>query len=104
MTDYVRIKDPGTGAEITYDTAKVEALGLQDHVIDKDPLGPDGLPAPTKPSLPLGEPVPGTPQDRRREQRRQERQQDSASTTQTPGAPDPGQDAGQTSADPEKEN
>ena len=60
MTDYVRIKDPISGDEYTYDTAKVVALGLEDHVIEKDPLGPDGLPAPAKPRLPLGAPLPGS--------------------------------------------
>lgn len=91
MPEFVRIKDPATGAEFTYDTDKVHALGLEDAVIDRPALGPDGLPAPTKPNLPKGEPLPGSAQDRRRSQK-------------TPGAPSSGEDDGQPSANPEKEN
>lgn len=90
MTDYVRIKDPGTGDEFTYDTAKVEALGLQDYVIDKNPFGPDGRPAEPKPRLPLGVPREGSAAERRR--------------NKTSGAQGSGEDAGQTSATSEKEN
>lgn len=68
MTDYVRIKDPDTGAEFTYDTAKVDALSLSEHVVDKPALGRDGLPAPTKPHVPLGEALPGSEQDRRNQE------------------------------------
>lgn len=92
MPDYLRVRDPESGAEYTYDTAKVEALGLQDAVIDKDPLGPDGLPAPVKPRLPKGDPLPGSAQDRRRDGKK------------TTGATSSGEDAGQTSAAPEQEN
>ena len=66
MTNYVRIKDPASGHEYTYDDAKVEALGLAKHVVDKDPFGPDGRPAPVKYRMPLGEPLPGSAADRRR--------------------------------------
>ena len=88
--EYVRIKDPGTGDEFTYDTAKVEALGLQDAVIEKAPFGPDGRPAPPKQNLPKGIPLPGSAQERRR--------------IQASGATDSGDDSGQTSADTQKEN
>lgn len=54
MTIYKRIKDPATGAEYTYDEAKIAALGLDEFVIDKDPLDASGRPARWKPSLPLG--------------------------------------------------
>lgn len=91
MPEHVRIKDPATGAEFTYDTAKVDALGLSAHVIDKPALGPDGLPAPTKPKLPLGEPLPGGDADRRRTRK------------QTAGATASGEEAGQSSADTDKE-
>lgn len=82
-TEYVRIKDPTTGDEFTYDTAKVEALGLGDFVIDKDPLGPDGRPAPAKPRMPLGEPLPGSAADVRRTKnsRRGDRDGQSAANT-----------------------
>ena len=90
MADYLRLKDPDTGAEFTYDTAKVEALGLRGFVVDKDALGPDGKPAPTKPRLPLGEPPAGSAQERRRAQK-------------TTEAKSLGEDAGQTSAQ-DKEN
>lgn len=92
MTDieYVRIKDPGTGDEFTYDTAKVEALGLHDYVIDKNPFSADGRPAEPKPRLPLGEPLAGSAAERRR--------------NKTSGAQGSGEDAGQTSAAPETEN
>lgn len=96
MTDYVRIKDPGSGAEYTYDTAKVDALGLHDAVIDKDALGPDGLPAPTKPHLAKGTPLPGSTADRRRSAKK-------TAAKKTTEANSPGEDAGQTSATPETE-
>ena len=86
---YVRIKDPGSGDEFTYDMAKVEALGLADYVIDKDPFGPDGRPAPSKQNLPKGTPLPGSVQERRR--------------NQATGASGSGDENGQTSADPTKE-
>lgn len=89
---YHRIKDPVTGDEYTYDAAKVAALGLEDHVTDKDPFGPDGRPAPVKPRLPLGEPLPGSKSDRTR------------AAKKTSGAQGSGEDAGQTSAAPEQEN
>lgn len=89
MTEYLRLADES--AEFTYDKAKVDALGLEHLVIDKDPLGPDGLPAPTKPRLPLGEPLVGSAQERRRSQK-------------TSGAKSSGEDPGQTSAAPETEN
>lgn len=85
MPDYVRLKDPGTGDEFTYDTAKVEALRLGDYVIDKDPFGPDGRPAEPKLRMPLGEPRPGSAAERRR-------------NNNTSGAQGSGEDAGQTSA------
>ncbi len=91
--EHYRIKDPGSGDEFTYDAAKVELLGLGDYVIDKDPYGPDGRPAPTKPNLPLGEPLPGSKADRARR-----------AAKKTTGAQGSGQDAGQSSADPKKEN
>lgn len=67
MTDYLRVKDPGTGHEFTVPAHYIDA-GLTDEadVIDKAALGPDGLPAPAKPSLPLGTPLPGSATDRRR--------------------------------------
>lgn len=83
MTEYLRLADES--AEFTYDTAKVEALGLEHLVIDKAPLGPDGLPAPTKPRLRKGDPLPGSAQDRKR-------------TQKTTGASSSGEDAGTTSA------
>ncbi|MBO9523918.1 MAG: hypothetical protein J7518_20480 [Nocardioidaceae bacterium] len=89
MPEYVRIKDPVSGAEYTYDAAKVDALGLHDAVIDKPALGPEGIPAPTKTRMPLGDPLPGSAQERRR--------------NKTSGAKGSGEDAGQTSAAPEKE-
>lgn len=98
MTEYLRLADES--AEFTYDRAKVEALGLQDLVIDKDPLGPDGLPAPTKPRLPMGEPLPGSSSDRRR----QTAKESVAAKKKTTEADSPGEDAGQTSAAPETEN
>lgn len=92
MTDirYVRIKDPDTGDEFTYDTVKVEVLGLQDYVIEKDPFDADGRPAAPKPNLPKGTPLPGSIQERRR--------------IQASGANDSGNNDGQTSADTTKEN
>lgn len=101
MTDHVRIKDPVSGAEYTYDTAKVEALDLAEYVIDKDPMGPDGLPAPTKPWLPLGEALPGSEQDLRKQRAATQVQQDNTTTTE---ATDLGKDAGPTSAASTKEN
>lgn len=88
--DYHRIKDPGTGAEFTYDDAKVVALDLAAYVIDKPALGPDGRPAPTKPRLPLGKALPGSVAERRR-------------TKKTTEATVLGEEAGQTSAAPETE-
>lgn len=88
MTKYLRLAD--AHAEFTYDVAKVEALGLEHLVIDKDPLGPDGLPAPTKPRLPLGEPLPGGKVDRARANKK------------TSEAKSLGEDAGQTSATEEE--
>jgi len=90
MTEYLRIKDPVTGAEFTYDTAKVDALGLSDFVIDKPALGRDGLPRPTKLRLPLGTALPGSAAERRQKK-----------TTEATAL---GEDAGQTSAAPEEEN
>lgn len=94
MTEYHRVKDPVSGAEYTYDTEKIEALGLQKAVIDKDPFGPDGRPASVKYRMPLGEPAQGTAQARRRGRK---------ATTQTSGAQGSGDNAGQQSAEPEKE-
>ncbi len=88
--EYVRIKDPDTGDEFTYDTAKVEALGLDAYVIDKDPFGPDGRPAPSKQNLPKGTPLPGSVQERRR--------------NQATGTGSSGDENGQTSADPRRSN
>jgi len=65
MTKHYRLSN-GV-AEFTYDEAKVEALGLHDLVIEKEALGPDRLPAPAKPRLPKGTPLPGSAADRRRE-------------------------------------
>jgi len=73
---HYRLKDPVTGHEFTYDDAKITALGLEGLVIDKDPLGTDGLPAPAKPCMPLGEPLPGSAADVRRS-----RAKDSATKT-----------------------
>lgn len=87
---YLRLKDPDTGDEFTYDDAKVVALGLEDLVIEKDPLGPDGRPAPPKPNLPKGTPLPGSAQEKRR--------------NKASGATGSGDDSGQTSAEPTKEN
>ena len=90
MPEFKRVRDPETGAEFTYDDAKITALGLQKYVVAKEPLGSDGLPAPTKPRMPLGEPRPGSASARRR-------------TKKTTGAKSSGKDAGQTSA-ADKEN
>lgn len=89
MPELHRIKDPVSGAEYTYDDAKVVALGLQDEVVDKPTRERNGKPAAAKPRMPLGTPRPGSAQDRRR--------------TQTSGDDTPGKDAGQSSADTEEE-
>lgn len=136
MTEYLRLKDPVTGDEFTYDIAKIEALGLEAYIIDKPALGRNGLPAPTKPNVPLGEALPGSEQDQRHQAEQQaatdaaalaqwtahaeslgidvpddatidqivELVEEHTPPNQTPGAPDPGQEAGQPSADTPKEH
>lgn len=96
MTDYVRIKDPSSGAEYTYTRAQLAVTGLTEaDIIDRPALGPDGLPAPAKPSLPKGTPLPGSAQERRRSRK--------TASPKTTEAISPGKDAGQTSA-ADKEN
>lgn len=91
MPEFKRVRDPETGDEFTYDDAKIAALGLEKHVTSKEALGADGLPAPAKPRLPLGEPRPGSASERRR------------TAKKTTGTKRSGKDAGQTSAT-DKEN
>lgn len=59
-------------------------------VLDKDPYGPSGDPAPPKPVTDLGTPAPGSKKERER--------------AQTTAANRGGDGAGQKSAAPEKEN
>lgn len=90
MTEYLRVRDPGTGAEYTYSAAQIAALDLSAYVVDKPALGRDGLPKPTKLRLPLGTPLPGSAAERRQKK--------------TTEANVLGEAAGQTSATPEEEN
>lgn len=60
------------------------------EVLDKPATHPSGKPLPPKPVTPLGTPAPGSKQERKR--------------AQTSGAQDSGENAGQTSAAPKKEN
>lgn len=84
MTDstYVRVREGGWEY-----TVRRDQLVADDRltVLDKNPLGPNGEPAPPKPVMPLGEPAPGTKKDRER--------------TKTTAANGGGENAGQQSAD-----
>lgn len=83
MTDYVRVREGGW--EYTIPKSRV-ADGVE--VLDKDPLGTNGKPAPPKPVTKLGTAAPGSKQARKK----------------TSGARASGGDAGQSSASSEQEN
>ena len=47
MTEWVRVKDPDTGHEITISTEQARAFNAR-VIESKDAAGPDGLPLPPK--------------------------------------------------------
>ena len=47
MTEWVRVKDPDSGHEITLSTEQARAFGAR-IIESKDAAGPDGLPLPPK--------------------------------------------------------
>lgn len=89
MPEYVRVRDDGTGHELTI---RKSQLGDGMTKIDKPALSPSGEPAPVLYRTKLGTPRPGSKQDRKRE------------STKTSEATSPGDSAGHTSASPKKEN
>ena len=47
MTEWVRVKDPDTGHEMSISTEQARAFGAR-VIESKDAAGPDGLPLPPK--------------------------------------------------------
>ena len=47
MTEWVRVKDPDTGHEMTISSEQARAFGAR-VIESKDAAGPDGLPLPPK--------------------------------------------------------
>ena len=47
MTEWVRVKDPDTGHEISMSTDQARAFGAR-PIESKDATGPDGMPLPPK--------------------------------------------------------
>ena len=85
-SEYVRVREGGWEYTLRRDMVPKDDRVT---VLDKDPLAPNGTPAPPKPVTALGDPAPGSKQARKRSQTSADRG---------------GKDAGQTSADTTKEN
>lgn len=101
MTEHVRVKDKATGHEYT---VRAEHFNPEAHQrIDKDPYGPDGLPAAPKFRVSLAKPPAPSARPRRRTTRRPAAARVPVATD--PAAdPEPETDDGQSTAESEQEN